>query len=72
MVKGFLNIWCNIYFKTDESVLDHKFTVPLPFDLPTIFDDSNCLTPLVFVLTPGADPTAMLLKFSEKLVFFYT
>jgi len=52
--------------------LDHKFTVPLPFDLPTIFDDSNCLTPLVFVLTPGADPTAMLLKFSEKLVFFYT
>jgi len=53
-------------------VLDHKFTVPLPFDLSTIFDDSNCLTPLVFVLTPGADPTAMLLKFSEKLVFFYT
>ncbi|XP_026815944.1 dynein heavy chain 7, axonemal-like [Rhopalosiphum maidis] len=57
------------HFVANESVLDHKFIVPLPFDLPTIFNDSNCLTPLVFVLTPGADPTAMLLKFSEKLGF---
>lgn len=53
----------------DESVLEKKFTEPPPFDLATTFDDSNCLSPLVFVLTPGADPTAMLLKFSEKMVF---
>lgn len=52
----------------DESVLEEKFTVPPPFDLGTTFDDSNCLSPLVFVLTPGADPTAMILKFSEKMV----
>lgn len=56
-------------FIIDQSVLDEKFIVPPPFDLETTFEDSNKLTPLVFVLTPGADPTAMLLKFSEKMVF---
>lgn len=55
-------------FLIDESLLEEKFTVPPPFDLETTFYDSNSLTPLVFVLTPGADPTAMLIKFSEKMV----
>lgn len=49
-------------------MLDEKFTVPPPFDLATAYDDSNCLTPLVFVLTPGADPTAILLQFSDRMV----
>lgn len=52
----------------DESMLEPKFIIPPPFDMATTFDDSNSSTPLVFVLTPGADPTDMLLKFSEKLV----
>lgn len=57
-----------LLYLPDESLLELKFTIPPPFDMATTFEDSNCLTPLVFILTPGADPTEMLRKFSEKLV----
>ncbi|VVC27190.1 Hypothetical protein CINCED_3A023641 [Cinara cedri] len=57
------------HFIAYESLLEAKFTIPPPFDMATTFDDSNSSTPLVFVLTPGADPTDMLLKFSEKSGF---
>ncbi|XP_050432703.1 dynein axonemal heavy chain 7-like isoform X2 [Adelges cooleyi] len=57
------------YFIANKSALESKFNEPPPFDLASTFVDSNCASPLVFVLTPGADPTAMLLKFSEKMGF---
>lgn len=60
-----------MHFSIDQSVLEKKFTEPQPFDLDSTFKDSNNVTPLVFVLTPGADPTAMLLKFSETMVCRY-
>lgn len=52
----------------DESILESKFIEPPPFDLASSFESSNCVTPLVFILTPGADPTTMLLKFADKMV----
>uniref|UniRef100_S4RYH4 Uncharacterized protein n=1 Tax=Petromyzon marinus TaxID=7757 RepID=S4RYH4_PETMA len=50
-------------FVTDK--LGKKFVEPPPFDLVKSYADSNATIPLVFVLSPGADPMASLLKFAN-------
>ncbi|PNF19938.1 hypothetical protein B7P43_G11467 [Cryptotermes secundus] len=50
-----------------EKEMGPKFVNPPAFDITKSYDDSNCLCPLIFILSPGADPMAALMIFAKKM-----
>jgi len=54
--------------RMEQFVVDNmgkKFVEPPPFDLMACYSESNPAMPLIFVLTPGSDPTLALLTFAR-------
>jgi len=44
--------------------IGEKFVTPPPFDLAGSYADSNCLSPLIFILSPGSDPGSTLYSYA--------
>ena len=50
-----------------SGTIGTKYTEPPAFDLNVSFKESGVTAPLLFVLSPGSDPTAALLQFAEAM-----
>eukprot|EP00924_Labyrinthula_sp_SR-Ha-C_P001265 maker-scaffold_7-snap-gene-19.73-mRNA-1 protein AED:0.01 eAED:0.01 QI:0/0/0/1/1/1/2/0/4142 len=55
-----------LFIVTDE-VYGQRFIEPPPFDISNSFAGSNVITPLIFVLTSGTDPTKDFMQFAEQM-----
>jgi dynein heavy chain len=47
------------------KILGTQFVQPPPFDLEGAYNDSTPITPVVFVLSTGADPMSFLMKLGK-------
>jgi len=51
------------------TTLGQPYVEPPPFDLAGSYAEASATTPLLFVLSPGSDPTAALLQFADAQGF---
>ncbi|OWF46435.1 Dynein heavy chain 6, axonemal [Mizuhopecten yessoensis] len=47
--------------------MDSSYLSTGTFDLKEIYEESSAKTPLIFILSPGCDPAAQLLRFAKEL-----
>lgn len=50
----------------EKKFQDQRFVKAPPFSIPNAFDDSYNTTPLIFVLSPGANPVNFLKQFAQE------
>ena len=50
-----------------KHTLGQIFTVSPPFDLREAYQDTSSTTPIIFILSPGADPMNYLMKLAQEL-----
>ncbi|KAL1139309.1 hypothetical protein AAG570_006295 [Ranatra chinensis] len=56
--------FCITSFVTNN--IGSHFTEPPVLDIKAVFEDSSYKTPLIFVLSPGVDPTSALIQLAEN------
>ncbi|MEW5314022.1 MAG: hypothetical protein WDW38_005550 [Sanguina aurantia] len=49
-----------------SAKLGREFMEPAPWTLDDVFPDTSAQTPVIFILSTGADPTALLQRFADK------
>ena len=58
-----------LVFAFKKYVNDHMgifYTTPIAITMEILYNDTDAFTPLIFILSTGADPMAKLLKFAEE------
>lgn len=56
-----------------EESMGPKYATLPSLDISSSYEESNCLTPLLFILSPGSDPVVTLHQFaSSKQIHLHT
>ena len=50
-----------------SEILGGRFTENPPLKLEEVYKDTTCKTPIIFILSTGADPTSMLQRFGSQM-----
>ncbi|CAH8588474.1 Dynein heavy chain 10, axonemal [Schistosoma haematobium] len=51
------------------DIMSEDFVSPPILNFTTIYEQTTCRSPIVFILSPGSDPTSDLIKFAERQNF---
>ena len=62
LCEGALPAVCGAYV---EDILGAEYMIPPPWTLNDVFPATSPRAPIIFILSPGADPTAELQRFAE-------